>query len=168
MNDLHKPKWLKIDKVGQAVSAQNLYVLPITTKDGKNKYYIYDCDNGSQSVVAFNGGAICDGGYFCAEEKSIKRIDRFGQKKYKGVFKTQPIYMEVLNDKSLLSVNAFVSEDCELRISGDSGTRSIRLKKGANRKRLKFLSKSFSFEFSQIGQGFSLEDFYVEYTIRGE
>lgn len=162
------PKWLQISKTGYSASAQSLYILPIFTKDGKNIYYLLDVEDYSFSVVDFNGGAVCKGGYFCAEDKTVKRIDRFGQKSKNGFIKFKPIDMGVFNDKSLLSVCAFVGEDCKLKVSGDSGSKNFSLKKGCNKRRLNLLSKSFIFEFSQIGEGFSLSDFYLEYTVKGE
>ncbi len=162
------PKWENILQTGASASSQSVYILPITTTDGKNKYFIYDLEAGGVCIADLGGGAVCKGGYFCAHDKTIKRIDRLGEKVKLGVYQTKPMDMGVFNDKTILCICLFVSADCKLKISGDEGSVSFSLKKGCNKKRLNFTSKSITIEISQIGQGFSIKDLYLQYTVRGE
>lgn len=131
--------------LGEAVQADNYYILPINDENGEKKFFIYDTIKKTDCFLRADNLLMCDGGY----------AFNYNLNEYGALGKDVPFLRRlksVITDfdceglKTLYKVKIKSSENGILMVKGKYESRSFALKRGMNVFSTRVISDFFVFE----------------------
>lgn len=149
-----------------ATNYKHIYILPITTQQGRMAYF-YDIDSKQEGFVSYffyftNEGYILDG------ENDMAKYDFEEQ-----VILGQPWASEWKNFdsdkiKNIYQLNIKISGTAQLRLSCDYGDKMFNLQAGTNVIKCNAMSKKIKISLENPTSNFLVEEISVKYRIQGE
>ncbi len=152
-----------------ALWSVNKYVLPIVVKERREKYlFVYDFTDDSECIIPSGECAVSDLGYL-VKNSLIYQVSNNGEMIGEhAIWESKPtgfINGETTSLKEIF-VNSNTDGDFELKLLGDFGEKTAKIKKGRNTKKLNVNSQEYAVKVEHY-QPISFNNVRLKLRIRG-
>ena len=151
--------------LGEAISVEDCYMLPLADGDGNKFLFVYDVTDKADTLLVGENLLACEGGYvFNYQTNELGRVS-YSAYGMDMVWKSKSLDLGTDKTKTLYKVSVFATAEGTFKILGKHGSRTFPLTVGQNVVKTCVVSSEFVFVIESKDKNFTASGLSFKYRV---